>query len=193
VSRRRIELIVVGTSLGGFRALQTLLGTFPAHLACPVLVAQHRAAGEGLDLATQLARASALPVADASDKATVAPGCVYLAPADYHLIVEQRGQVALSTMEAVHAARPSIDVLFITAADAYGATLAGVVLTGASIDGAAGLARIESAGGLAIVQELSTAECPIMPGAALAATRSPIVLPLDGIARHLIRLAEGTS
>jgi two-component system, chemotaxis family, protein-glutamate methylesterase/glutaminase len=195
VSRRRIELIVVGTSLGGFSALQTLLGAFPARFACPVLVAQHRAAGEelDLDLATQLARTSALPVADASDKATVGPGCVYLAPADYHLIVEQRGQVALSTMEAVHAARPSIDVLFITAADAYGATLAGVVLTGASIDGAAGLARIESAGGLAIVQEPSTADCPIMPRAALAATRGPIVLPLDGIARHLIRLAEGTS
>jgi two-component system, chemotaxis family, protein-glutamate methylesterase/glutaminase len=193
VSPRVVELIVVGTSLGGFRALRTLFAALPPDLACPMLVAQHRGAGEGLDLATHLSAGSALPVADASDKDALTAGRVYLAPADYHLIVEQRGHVALSTMEPVHAARPSIDVLFESAADAYGSAVAGVVLTGASADGASGLARLEAAGGVAIVQEPSTAECPIMPRAALAATRSTTVLPLDGIASYLARLAGGMS
>lgn len=189
MSAPRVELIVVGTSLGGFRALHTLLGSLPADLSCPVVVAQHRGTGDELDLAAQMARASALPVGDASDKETLQAGRVYLAPADYHLIVEERGRLALSTSEPVHAARPSVDVLFDTAADAYGAAVAGVVLTGASSDGATGLARIESVGGVIVVQEPSTAECPIMPNAALAATRGATVLPLDRIASHLARLA----
>jgi two-component system chemotaxis response regulator CheB len=182
------ELIVIGTSWGGLRALQRLLRDLPPGLRCPVLVAQHRAADEASDLAAMLARSSALPVCDAADKDELVRGRVYLAPADYHLMVEEKGCVALSTAEPVHSARPSIDVLFDTAAAAYGAAVAGVVLTGASADGASGLAVIQRAGGTAIVQDPSTAECPIMPQAAVAATRTAVVLPLEGIASHLARL-----
>jgi two-component system, chemotaxis family, protein-glutamate methylesterase/glutaminase len=114
---------------------------------------------------------------------------VYLAPADYHLMVEERGAVALATSEPVHSARPSIDVLFDTAADAYGRLAAGVVLTGASRDGAAGLAHINAAGGVTVVQNPTTAECPIMPAAALAATPGAVVLSLEHIGPHLARLA----
>lgn len=183
-----IELVVIGTSWGGLRALQVLLRDLPAQLPCPIVIAQHRAADDTLDLAALLARGSTLPVTDAGDKEELVGGRVYLAPADYHLMVEARGAVALSTSEPVHSARPSIDVLFDTAAAAYGAALAGVVLTGASADGAAGLAAIQRAGGAAIVQDPSTAECPIMPQAAVAATRRAKVLPLEGIASHLARL-----
>ena len=182
------ELIVIGTSWGGLRALQQLLRDLVAPLPCPVLVAQHRGVDEGSDLAGMLGRASALPVSDASDKEPLVNGRVYLAPPDYHLMVEAKGSVALSTSEPVHSARPSIDVLFDTAAAAYGGAVAGVVLTGASADGASGLAAIQRAGGAAIVQDPATAECPIMPQAALAATRSPVVLPLERIASHLARL-----
>ena len=183
-----VEAIVVGASWGGLRALQTLLAGL-AGLTCPLLVAQHRAAGEELDLASMLARVSALPVADAADKDQLEGGRVYLAPADYHLMVEERGVAALSTMPAVNSARPSIDVLFETAAAAYGRAVAGVVLTGASADGAAGLATIQAAGGIAIVQQPETAECAIMPRAALAATGTRAVYELETIPRELLRLA----
>jgi len=187
----RTELIVIGTSWGGLRALQMLLRDLPPNLGCPVLVAQHRAADGESDLATVLGRASVLPVCDAADKDQLVGGRVYLAPADYHLMVEEKWCVALSTSAPVHSARPSIDVLFDTAAAAYGAAVAGVVLTGASADGASGLAAIQRAGGAVIVQDPSTAECPIMPQAAVAATRTPVVLPLEGIASHLARLTGG--
>jgi two-component system chemotaxis response regulator CheB len=183
-----VSAIVLGTSWGGLRALQTLLAGLRG-LPCPLLIAQHRAAGESPDLASMLARSSALPVIDAADKEPLIGGRVYLAPADYHLMVEERGITALSTMPPVNSARPSIDVLFETAAAAYGPDLAGVVLTGASADGAAGLARIQAAGGVAIVQQPATAECAIMPKAALAATGTRAVYELESIPRELLRLA----
>ena len=183
-----VAAIVLGASWGGLRALQTLLAGLRG-LACPLLIAQHRAAGESLDLASMLARSSALPVADAADKDQLEAGRVYLAPADYHLMIEERGVAALSTMPPVNSARPSIDVLFETAAAAYGPDLAGVVLTGASADGAAGLARIQEGGGIAIVQQPETAECAIMPRAALAATGTRAVYELESISGELLRLA----
>lgn len=190
MTRRRMELIVIGASWGGQKALEALVGALPAGLPCPIAVAQHRAATDSPDVAGGLARACALTVRDALDKDALAPGHVYVAPADYHLLVEARGTLALSTTAPVNSARPSIDVLFDTAAAAYGGAAAGVILTGASADGAAGLARIEAHGGMAFVQDPATAECAIMPAAAVAATSGPIVLPLDRLAEELVRLAE---
>jgi two-component system chemotaxis response regulator CheB len=188
--KQRTEIIVIGASWGGQKALEALIGALPAGLGCPIAVAQHRAATDSPDVAGGLARACALPVSDALDKEVLAPGRVYVAPADYHLLVESRGALALATTAPVNAARPSIDVLFDTAAAAYGPAAAGVILTGASADGAAGLARIEARGGVVMVQDPATAECAIMPAAAVAATASPLVLPLAGLARELVRLAE---
>jgi two-component system chemotaxis response regulator CheB len=187
--RRRTELIVIGASWGGQKALEALIGALPADLPCPIAVAQHRAATDSPDVAGGLARVCALPVSDALDKDLIAPGRVYVAPADYHLLVESRGSLALATTAPVNSARPSIDVLFDTAAEAYGPATAGVILTGASADGAAGLASIEARGGVVMVQDPATAECGVMPAAAVAATSAPLVLPLAELARELIRLA----
>ena len=122
----------------------------------------------------------------------MSPGSVYLAPADYHLLIEERGQLALSTEAPVRSARPSIDVLFETAADAYGPELVGVLLTGASADGAEGLAAIKARGGRAIVQDPASAECATMPAAGISATRVDYVLPLEASGGYLVSLVEGT-
>ena len=122
---------------------------------------------------------------DADDKQWIKPGTVYFAPADYHLLVE-KGEFSLSVDEAVHHSRPSIDVLFESAADAYGAALIGVILTGANDDGAAGARRIKSRGGLVVAQDPKTAEAPAMPAAAIAAGAVDQILPLDQIGPFLV-------
>ena len=187
-----IELIVIGTSLGGLNALTVILGKLPKSFRVPVVVVQHR--GSGLDgtLAALLSRASALSVVEAEDKMALDAGYTYLAPPDYHLLIEERGLMALSTDPPVRSARPSIDVLFESAAHVYRSTVAGVVLTGASADGADGLRAIKSCGGLAVIEDPQTAECAIMPSAALAATPVASVLPVHRIADYLTALTDGS-
>ena len=190
---KRPELVAVGTSLGGLNALTKLLGVLPETFSVPITVVQHRTmspAGSGL--AKLLQENTRLTVVEAEDKMTLEPGKIYLAPADYHLMIEEPGRLALSTDAPVRAARPSIDVLFQTAADAYRDALLGVLLTGASADGAEGLAAVKALGGRAIVEDPATAECRTMPAAALAATAVDYVLPLERIGDHLVTLVEGT-
>jgi two-component system, chemotaxis family, protein-glutamate methylesterase/glutaminase len=182
------ELIVVGTSWGGLAALGRLLDHLPDELDLPIVIAQHRGPGTlERALETSLQRRVERPVREVEDKDPIERGHVYLAPADYHLLVEH-GSFALSVDERVRHARPSIDVLFESAADAYGAAVIGVVLTGANEDGAAGLARIKERGGAAIVQDPTTAEAPVMPGAAIAAAPA-IVLTLERIGPYVAELA----
>jgi two-component system, chemotaxis family, protein-glutamate methylesterase/glutaminase len=138
-----------------------------------------------------LSQDSRLKVVDAEDKMTMAPGYAYLAPADYHMLVEQDGTLSLSTDPPVRSARPSIDVLFESAAQAFGSNAIGVVLTGASADGADGLRLIKQRGGLVIVEDPATAECAIMPAAALAAAPVASVLPLKHIPDYLTALIDG--
>ena len=181
------ELVVVGCSWGGLAALGRLLDHLPDGVDLPVVVAQHR----GPDslrgaLEATLRRRLERPVVEVEDKDPIAPGRVYIAPPDYHLLVEP-GSFALSVDERVQHARPSIDVLFESAADAYGAGVIGVILTGANEDGAAGLARIVERGGVAIVQDPESAEARAMPDAALAATDA-VVLPLERIAPYVAEL-----
>lgn len=183
------ELIVIGTSLGGLNALTVILGALPASLAMPVAVVQHRGASPDSTLATLLARRSALRVVDAEDKMTLEAGTVYLAPPDYHLLVEARGLLALSTDPPVRSARPSIDVLFESAAQVYGRTVVGVVLTGASVDGTDGVRAIREHGGLTVIEDPATAECPVMPASALTASPHAAVLPLPRISAYLCALA----
>lgn len=173
------SVVAVGGSAGGLEAMRTLLSALRADFPAALLLVQHRArASEAL--AEVLQESSQLPVAEAEDKDPLLPGRVYVAPADYHLLVE-RGHLALSTEEPVLFSRPSIDVLFETLADAYGPAAMGVVLTGANRDGAAGLRRIVERGGAALVQDPRTAESPTMPAAAIAAVVRAPVLPLEEI------------
>jgi two-component system chemotaxis response regulator CheB len=180
------ELIVVGASWGGLHAVGEILGALPEDLDAAVVVAQHRAS-DTYGLADLLSARTRLTVADVDDKEPIEKRRVYLAPPDYHLLI-QPGDFSLSRDEKVNYARPSIDVLFQSAADAYGERLIGVVLTGANEDGAAGLARIKERGGVAIVQDPRTAERPEMPDAALAATVADAVLPLAEIGPFLFGL-----
>jgi two-component system chemotaxis response regulator CheB len=181
-----VELIAIGASWGGLAALSAVLGDLPAGLPAAIVVAQHRGPGDGV-LAELLARAGALPVRDAEDKDELRPGEVLVAPPGYHMLVDRR-EVALSVDEPVRFSRPSIDVLLESAAAAYGERLAGVVLTGANADGAAGLAEIRRRGGIAIVQDPEEAERAEMPRAALAACPAALVRPLADIGPELARL-----
>ena len=182
------RLIVIGGSWGGTRAAATILSGLPADFGAPIVIAQHRAADSvGEPMTNFLASRSALPVIEVEDKDVIEGGCVYLAPADYHLLIEP-GSFALSTDQPVQFSRPSIDVLFDSAADSYGAWAVGVLLTGANEDGARGLGRLKRAGAMTIVQEPSTAERAEMPQAAVKRGAATLVLPLEDIARHLIEI-----
>lgn len=186
------ELIVVGGSWGGMRAIASVLDALPAGFELPVVVAQHRPVGGDDVLEQVLARHSRLEVVAPSDKEPLLPGRVYVAPPDYHLIVEP-GHLSLSTDELVQFARPSIDVLFESAAHAYGDRAVGVLLTGVNEDGAAGLARIAAAGGFTIAQDPATAEQAEMPSAAVARGAARRVLPLERIGPFLAELRSGVA
>jgi two-component system chemotaxis response regulator CheB len=183
-----IELVAIGASWGGMAAIRAVLSQLPVGFGAAVVIAQHRQASADGRLAALLGTCCALDVAEAEDKQALQPGTVLLAPADYHLLVEA-GAVALSVDEPVHFSRPSIDVLLQSAADAYGDRVAGIVLTGANADGAAGLARIAARGGTAIVQDPDSAARREMPDAALAATPTARVLVPELIGRLLVDLA----
>ncbi len=185
---RPVTAVVIGTSAGGVEALLTLLPALPAGLRVPVLAVLHVPPGRPSQIASLLADRCAVAVRDAEDKMPIEPGAVYLAPADYHLLVEAGPSVALSTDEPVHFSRPSIDVLFETAADVFGAGLLGIILTGASSDGADGLDAVRRAGGTTIVQDPREARVPVMVEAALARGPADFVQPLAGIAAMLRQL-----
>ena len=180
------DLVILGASWGGLHAVCTVLAELPADFAAPVLVVQHRAE-EGHDKLTELlGRCTALTVTEVEDKAPLRAGCVHVAPAGYHVLVE-RDHLELSTEERVRFSRPAIDVALRSAADAFGSGLIGVVLTGATEDGAEGLAAVRRRGGVAIVQDPATAERSVMPAAALAA-RPQVVTGLEAIGPLLARL-----
>jgi two-component system chemotaxis response regulator CheB len=184
------KIIAVGASLGGMHALARLLSALPRDLGGTVVSVLHRGEGSSEDLIRFLQSASVLPVREAEDKDELERGTVYVAPAGYHLLVE-KGGLALSTDDPVSWAKPSIDVLFESAADAWAEHVIGVVLTGANSDGALGLAQIKECGGLTVVQAPSEAECPIMPAAAIAASPIDHVLTLAEIPPLLVRLCPG--
>lgn len=188
MSTPRCDAAVVGCSAGGLKALQIVIPDLRADLAVPVIVVCHVGSGNIGPLCELIGRDAALAVREARERMPAAPGAVYVAPADYHLMLEhglsERGlseygfrgrglgdrdlRFALSVDPRVAYSRPSIDVLFESAVDAYGPRLVGVVLTGGNHDGAAGLKRIRDAGGIGIVQRPDSAEVASMPAAALA-------------------------
>jgi two-component system chemotaxis response regulator CheB len=183
------SVVGIGTSWGGLAALTTLLGELPADFSIPVVVVQHRSNDSERLLSQLLQDATELRVSEIEDKDELAPGCVHLAPANYHVLIEE-GYVSLTVEEPVRFSRPSIDVMLTSAADTYGSAVVGVVLTGANEDGARGLADIVKRGGLALVQDPKTAEIPIMPEAAIRAVPTAEVLPLDALGSRLIELGS---
>ena len=184
------ELIVMGASWGGLAALEVVLKELPGDFSTPIVVAQHRAVDSGSGaLSAILGIRSGRTVLEPGDKDTIEPGRVYVAPPDYHLLVEPDG-FALSIDEAVQYARPSIDVLFDSAADVFRDRLIGVILTGANEDGAYGIKRVRRNGGLTIAQDPATSERPEMPSAAIATGAVQHVLPLEEIAPMLLELCD---
>src|SRR5215212_10038385 len=178
----------MGASWGGLAALERVLTGLPRDFRTPIAIAQHRSPDGGSEgLARLLGAHTHLPVVDVEDKQPVEPGHVYLAPPDYHLYLEPDG-FALSVDDAVLYSRPSIDVLFESAADVYRDRLVAVVLTGANEDGAQGIATVKRLGGYTIVQNPADAERAEMPRAALRAIDPDKVLSLDGIPSALTQL-----
>ncbi|HMF87279.1 MAG TPA: chemotaxis protein CheB [Gemmatimonadaceae bacterium] len=183
------SVVVVGTSWGGLAALTKLLGDLPADFGIPVVVVQHRSKDSERLLVQLLQDATELTVCEIEDKDPLRPGTVHVAPANYHVLIED-GYASLTIEEPVRFSRPSIDVMFSSAADTYGAAAIGVVLTGANEDGARGLAHIVKRGGLALVQDPKTAEIPIMPQAAIRAVPTGEVLQLETLGPRLVALSR---
>ena len=185
----QVMAVAIGGSAGGFVALRTILTALPAELPFPLLVVLHQLPGRTSLLPGLIATISKLHVSECLDKEQVVASTIYVAPPDYHLLVERGGSIALSMDEPEHFSRPSIDVLFETAAAAYRDRLVGVLLSGASEDGARGLEEIHRAGGRAIVQDPQSAEVARMPAAAIARCRPDAILPPQGIGEYLAALA----
>lgn len=184
-SNRGTEAVVIGASAGAIEALSALLPTLPPDYPLPVLIVVHIPRDRGSALAELYRPRCRVEVKEAEDKEPIRPGVVYFAPPDYHLLVEPDRRLSLSSDEPVLFSRPSIDVLFESAADVYGEALLGVVLTGANSDGAHGLRQICEAGGHALVQDPAAAQAALMPQAALAACPAARVLNLEQLSEAL--------
>jgi two-component system chemotaxis response regulator CheB len=178
---RRIEAVVIGASAGGVEALGTLLPALPAGWRLPVLCILHLPGDRESRLAELFAERLPLPVREALDKEAIEPGTVYFAGSGYHLSVERDFTFSLSCEPPVHFARPAIDVLMESGADAYGPGLVGILLTGANHDGAAGMAAIHASGGLTVVQDPDDAQVATMPQSAIDRFSPHLILPLARI------------
>jgi two-component system chemotaxis response regulator CheB len=180
-----IEAIVIGASAGAVEALSVVLPALPAGYGHPIIVVVHVPPDKKTFLIDVFRRKCRMTVQEAEDKEKIRGGVIYFAPSDYHLLVEKDHFLSLSGDEPVRFSRPSIDVLFESAADAYGPHLVGVILTGANEDGTDGLSAVSRAGGTAVVQRPDEAFAPAMPSAALAACPDARVLSLEEIAVYL--------
>jgi two-component system chemotaxis response regulator CheB len=185
---RRFDAIVIGASAGGIAALMKLLPGLPAGYRLPIVIVLHLPEEHDSRLAEIFGLHLSLPTREAEDKASIQPGTVYFAAPGYHLSIEYDRSFSLSCEPPLHFSRPSIDILMESAADAYGESLIGVLLTGASEDGAAGLCKIHAGGGLTIVQDPAEAQVGVMPAAALALCAPDHVLTLKDIHALLLTL-----
>lgn len=187
--RNRISAVVIGASAGGVEALSEILPALPAGFRPATFIVLHLPRERPSLLVEIFERRCAVPVREAGDKEPIEPGTVYFAPPDYHLLIEKSRQIALSTDEPVHYSRPSIDVLFESAAEAYGPELLGIILTGGNEDGAAGLEAVHRAGGVTVVQNPDNAKVPLMVVSALQRGPADFLLSLGEIAGLLAGLS----
>lgn len=184
---RKPDAIIVAGSAGGVEALVKILSGMPENMQVPLICMLHMPANRDSRLAELFADRMPVPVCEAADKQPIADAAVYFAGSGYHLSVEQDRTFSLSCEPPVHFARPAIDVLMTSAADVYGRALVGILLTGANMDGAEGMAAIHARGGLTVVQDPLDAQVPTMPQAAIDACAPDLVLPLADI-RELLKL-----
>lgn len=182
------QAVAIGASAGAMEALSVFLPALPGNFRLPIFIVVHLPPGRKSVLAEIFKARCHIKVRETEDKEPILPGTAYFAPPNYHLLVEQKRTLALSSDEPILYSRPAIDVLFESAAEAYGAGLIGIILTGANQDGAHGLKTIEEAGGLPIVQHPAEATAPDMPAASLAACRHARALKLSAIATFLKEL-----
>jgi len=188
----KYKAIVIGVSFGGLNILKTLLPALPADFCLPIIIVQHVGAHSEnywIDLLNGMCK---LTVKEADEKEIITKGNVYIAPANYHLLVEKDHTLSLSTEQKVNFARPSIDVLFESAAEAYKDNLIGIILTGSNNDGANGLKKVKEGGGLTIVQDPHTAQSPYMPASAIAALSPDYILSIEKMINLLIGLNNST-
>ena len=184
----KVQAVVVGASAGGVEALLRVFSGVRTGFRLPIITVLHLPDDRRSQLADVFASRLRMPVKEADDKESIAPGTLYFAPAGYHLSVEADRSFSLSQEERVFYSRPSIDILFDSAADAFGPALAGVLLTGANNDGARGLAQIKKYGGFTVIQDPSQAQARTMPEAALALHTPDYLLPLNDIGHLLVEL-----
>jgi len=194
------EAIVIGVSAGGMNALKYIFSTLPVGFHIPIIIVQHLSARSDNEWIKLLNDNSGLTIKEADEKEKIAgpteqsfgqeTGNVYIAPANYHLLIESDKTFTLTIDEYVNFARPSIDVLFESAAYTYKDKLIGIVLTGSNNDGAKGIKRIKECGGLAIIQDPETAESPNMPTSAIAAVQPDYILSLEKIVQLLIKITQ---
>lgn len=185
----KYKIVIIGASLGGLNAVKAIIEKIPADFPLPIVIVQHREPKADPILQLLLADYGNLKVVEPDDKDEIKAGNIYVAPPDYHLLFEGN-HFALSQDLPVNYARPSIDVLFESAADAFGEKVIGIILTGSSKDGASGLAAVKKNGGFAIVQDPSTAESNVLPEAALALVADAEILQLDEIASFMIKILK---
>jgi two-component system, chemotaxis family, protein-glutamate methylesterase/glutaminase len=183
----KYKAIVIGGSAGAFEALDLLLVALPKNFSLPILVVQHLHPNDKGAFARRLASKVPLPVIEAFDKSPIEPGCIYTAPADYHMLIETEDMISLSIDLPVNWSRPSIDVLFESAVYIWGPALTGVILSGAGNDGARGIKAIKAEGGNTIAQDPVTAQSPLMPQSAILTGAVNEILSPEKIG---IRLAE---
>lgn len=189
MTTERVRAVVMGASAGAVEALSVILPSLAEDYPLPIIVVVHLPPDKSSIMAKLLQMKCKMNVREVEDKEPIEPATVYIAPPDYHVLVEATGRLSLSSEEPVFFSRPSIDVTFESAADVYGPELVGVVLTGANSDGAAGLKRIEAAGGITLVQVPDTAFATAMPQAAITACPTARVLSLNEIATFLSEVA----
>ena len=185
---RAVEAVVIGASAGGVDALLKLLSALPDRFRLPIISVLHLPERRESQLASIFRQRSSIAVSEPGDKEKISPATLYFAPPGYHLSVEMDKTFSLSCEAPVHFSRPSIDLLMESAADAYGNALAGILLTGANYDGAAGLAKIRAHGGFTIVQDPAQAQVSTMPEAAIRRLQPDMILKLDDIRGLLIQL-----
>jgi two-component system chemotaxis response regulator CheB len=185
--------VVIGGSAGAFQAFRAMLGVLPEHLPFPILLVLHQLAARESLLPKLVASVTRLAVSDCIDKEQLVDGTIYIAPPGYHLLVEREGTLALSQDAPENYSRPSIDVLFESAAEAYRERLLAILLSGANHDGARGLRAVRAAGGRVVVQDPATAESDRMPRAGLAAVTPDAILAPEAIGHYLVELVGAPS
>lgn len=184
-----VEAIVLGASAGGLNAMIGLFSKLPADLPVPILVVQHTRPDEDSLLPELIGAGTRLNVVEAEDKIEIKPGNIYIAPPNYHLLVEDKHTIALSTEERVNYSRPSIDLLFESAVRVYYSKLVGIILTGANDDGSRGISMIARAGGITIAQSPESAEFKVMPQAAINTGNVKFVFDLVTMAQFISELS----